>query len=269
MKKHLFQYVLGFTMLASTGLFAQSNAPTSLTGSAAAYNQVNLSWKDNSTNETKFEIERKDFTTFVKVGEVGANVTTYQDKTAAENTTYIYRVRAGFATNFSGYSNEFTVTTPLSPPGNPTGLVAVAQGTSGIKLTWNNGSGSTPVDYQVERGTSSGGPFTLLQTVSYSRTPTITDLSVSGGSQYCYRVRSRNTGGTSGYSTVACATMPLSPTNVKNLVAQAVSSSSIKLTWDRFGKETGISIERRTGQTGNWSQIATTLADGVNIPTMV
>ncbi len=33
-------------------------APTTLTASAVAYNQVNLSWNDNANNETGFEIER-------------------------------------------------------------------------------------------------------------------------------------------------------------------------------------------------------------------
>ncbi|MVM30693.1 hypothetical protein GO755_11680 [Spirosoma sp. HMF4905] len=248
--------------LTISSALAQTNVPGNLTGSAASYNQVNLSWKDNSSNETKFEIERKDFATFVKVGEAGANVTTYQDKTVAENSTYTYRVRAVFVTSSSGYSNEFTISTPLSPPGEPTNLVAVGQAFSGIKLTWNNGSGSTPVDYTVERGTSSGGPFTVVQTVSYSRAPTFTDNSILAATQYCYRVRSRNTGGTSGYSNVACASIPLAPTNIKNFQATALGTSSIKLTWTGFGKENGIGIERRTGQSGNWSLIASTLSDG-------
>ncbi|GAB4008496.1 hypothetical protein GCM10028808_14760 [Spirosoma migulaei] len=238
---------------------AQSNAPTNLSGTAPAYNRVVLTWKDNSTNETKFEIERNNFATFTKIGEVAANATTYTDNTTGGGT---YRVRAVFATGASGYSNEFSITTPPEPPGAPTGLVTAVQSSNSIKLTWNNGAGGTATDYQVERGSNAGGAFTLLQIVAYSRTPTFTDNSVTGGNQYCYRVRARASGGSSDYSAVSCATPPLTATNVKNVAAQALSSSSIKLTWDRFGKETGIGIERRTGQTGSWSRIASTLADG-------
>ena len=34
-------------------------APANLTGNAASTTQINLSWTDNSTNETGFKIERK------------------------------------------------------------------------------------------------------------------------------------------------------------------------------------------------------------------
>ncbi|GAB3780130.1 hypothetical protein GCM10028818_31750 [Spirosoma horti] len=259
MKLPLPYLLLSLAMLVATRVFAQSNAPTGLTGTAPAYNRVVLTWKDNSTNETRFEIERNNFTSFTKIGEVGANVTTYTDNSVGGGT---YRVRVIFPTGATAVSNEFTISTPPEPPGTPTGLTVIPQNSNSIKLTWNNGSGSAPTDYRIERGTSSGGTFTLLQTVTYSRAPTFTDGSVSGGQPYCYRVRSQSGSVVSEFTAPICATPPLSPTNVKNLQANALSSSSIKLTWDRYGKESGIGIERRTGQSGDWRQVATTLADG-------
>ncbi|WP_185731377.1 fibronectin type III domain-containing protein [Larkinella rosea] len=145
-------------------------------------------------------------------------------------------------------------------PGVPTGLAAAAQG-NGIRLTWNNGSGLTPTDYQIERGEKPGGPFNLLQTIAYSRTPTFTDNGVVGGIQYCYQVRARTGSITSPYASAVCATANLTPTNVTNLQAQATGSRSIRLSWTPFGKESGIDIERRTGQTGGWSKITSTLGD--------
>ncbi|GAB3762217.1 fibronectin type III domain-containing protein [Spirosoma pomorum] len=260
MKSSTRYWLLGLLLATASRLLAQSNAPTSLTGTAPAYNQVVLTWKDNSTGETKFEIERNNFTTFTKIGEVAGNITTYTDNTVGGGT---YRVRAILATGApTTYSNEFTISTPPQPPTSPTDLVATAESSNSIKLTWNNGSGGTPTDYQIERGTVAGGPFNLLQTVAYSRAPTFTDNGAVGGTQYCYRIRARNTGGSSNYTTAVCATPPLAPTSVNNLKATAISNSSIKLTWDRYGKEISLSIERRIGQTGSWSRVGAATSDG-------
>ncbi len=76
---------------------------------------VQLTWKDNSTNETGFEIERctgAGCTNFARIRTVAANTTRYNDKTVAGATTYSYRVRATSSAGPSGYSNTATVTTP-------------------------------------------------------------------------------------------------------------------------------------------------------------
>lgn len=88
-------------------------APTNLSGSAVSTTQINLSWTDNSTNETGFKIERKTGTgIFTVVGTTTSNVTTYSDTGLTPNTTYIYRV---FSYNSSGdsatYSDEEIVIT--------------------------------------------------------------------------------------------------------------------------------------------------------------
>lgn len=145
-------------------------------------------------------------------------------------------------------------------PALPTGLNATVEG-SGIKLSWSNGSGVTPTSYQVERGESANGRFSLLQSVEYSRTPTFTDNGVLGGQQYCYRVRSRVGSTFSDYSTVACAMASLAPSRVTNLQAQSTGTRSIRLSWNAFGKESSIDIERRTGQNGSWNKITSTLGE--------
>jgi hypothetical protein len=49
---------------------------------AVSSSQINLSWIDNSNNETGFEIERStDGTTFTQIATVGANVTMYLNTT--------------------------------------------------------------------------------------------------------------------------------------------------------------------------------------------
>lgn len=90
---------------------AAPNAPSSL-AAVGGPKKVNLSWADNSTDETKFEIERStDGSTFAKITEVGASVTTYQNTGLTSKTTYYYRVRAVNANGASTYSNIASATT--------------------------------------------------------------------------------------------------------------------------------------------------------------
>jgi hypothetical protein len=87
---------------------------------------VRLSWSDNSNNESEFVIERCDRLTrpegqsqtvscageWKNVGTVGANVTSYVDKTALLNQAYLYRVKATNAAGSSNYTGEVRITTP-------------------------------------------------------------------------------------------------------------------------------------------------------------
>ena len=87
--------------------------PTGLTGSVASTTQINLSWTDNSTNETGFKIERRTGTSiYAVVGTVNSDVLTFSDTGLTPSTTYTYRV---FAYNAVGnsltYSNEVTLIT--------------------------------------------------------------------------------------------------------------------------------------------------------------
>ncbi len=81
--------------------------------------QINLTWTDNSTNETGFEIDRATnsaFTNGLTTITVGVNVTTYQSTGLYGSTTYYYRVRATIGgSNDSTNSNTANATTS-SPP---------------------------------------------------------------------------------------------------------------------------------------------------------
>jgi PKD repeat protein len=86
-------------------------APTSLVGSTSRKGSVTLTWKDNSTNEQGFHIERapSGSTTYTVVGSVGVNVTTFTQSLASG--TYNFRVQAYNQTtgHVSAYSNVVTV----------------------------------------------------------------------------------------------------------------------------------------------------------------
>ena len=81
-------------------------APTRLSTTVVSASQINLSWQDNSSNETRFVIERSsDGKLFKTIATIAANVTSYSDVNRPLG-TYTYRVRADNGTYTSGYSNR-------------------------------------------------------------------------------------------------------------------------------------------------------------------
>ena len=83
------------------------SAPTNLAATSPSKGVINLTWTDNSNNETGFAVERSTSIDggFTEIAQVGANGSGYTDGTAARKTTYYYRVRAMRGTAKSGYSN--------------------------------------------------------------------------------------------------------------------------------------------------------------------
>jgi hypothetical protein len=77
-------------------------APSSLVASINADGHVQLSWKDNSTNETAFVVQRStNGYSWTTLSQTPANSTGTIDSTAAAGRTYYYRV---YATNSAGNS---------------------------------------------------------------------------------------------------------------------------------------------------------------------
>ncbi len=220
------------------------NAPSNLTATTASVIQINLSWTDNSTNETRFDIERKIGSggTFARITTVAANVTSFKDTNLTANTSYTYRVRAANAGGNSDYSNETSATTVDIIPAAPSNLTAIIISQTKINLAWKDNS-NNEAGFQIER--SSGGAFTQIATTSPNVT-TYSDTNLTADTKYFYRVRATNKVGNSPYTnTVSARTLPKPPVAPSGLSAKAVSFSQIILTWkDNSNNETGFVIER-------------------------
>jgi len=96
---------------------AAPNAPTGLSAAAVSNSQIDLSWTDNSSDETGFKIERSPdgSTGWTQIATVGVNVHSYSNTGLTCETPYYYRVRAYNATGDSGYSNTANATTRWCP----------------------------------------------------------------------------------------------------------------------------------------------------------
>ena len=86
-------------------------APTALAAQALSGARVRLTWTDNAGNEQGFRVQRALGSTgsFVAIGQVSANVTTFTDSTVKAGKTYRYRVQAYNAAGSSSWSNTVTI----------------------------------------------------------------------------------------------------------------------------------------------------------------
>ena len=89
--------------------------------SAVSAAQVTLRWRDNSNNESGFQVERATGSgSFAQIATVGAQIVSYVDDSAAANTTYNYRIRAYNGLGNSGFTNVVTIATPGAANTAPT-----------------------------------------------------------------------------------------------------------------------------------------------------
>jgi endonuclease/exonuclease/phosphatase family metal-dependent hydrolase len=87
-------------------------SPTELTAKSDTYDKATLTWKDNTNNETGFEIERStDGTTFAKVADAAVNVVTFTNENLKDGVKYFYRLRTITPEGKSKYSNIAEITT--------------------------------------------------------------------------------------------------------------------------------------------------------------
>jgi chitodextrinase/predicted phosphodiesterase len=101
------------TASATTQGISLPAAPDNLSASAISSSKIDLSWTDNSDNETSFKVERSPdgASGWVEIGTANTNETTFSDTGLNPETTYYYRVCASNSAGDSGYSNTANATT--------------------------------------------------------------------------------------------------------------------------------------------------------------
>ena len=89
--------ILGGNIIINNGtLIIGATGPSDLTATPISSIWIDLSWTDNSDNETGFKIERKigAGSSYSQIAVVGADITSYSDTGLTPETTYYYKVRA-------------------------------------------------------------------------------------------------------------------------------------------------------------------------------
>lgn len=228
-------------------------APNGLTAVAANATQVNLTWADNSSDETGFRIERAAdaaFTSGLTTFSTAVNSTTYADSSVAAATSYHYRLFAFNTAGDSAASESVMVTTPAptAMPAAPSGLTAVADIAEQVDLTWTDNSGDE-ISFRIERATDSGFTVGKVTFTVAANLTTFTDTTTAANNVYYYRIYALNAHGDSSPSNNASVTTPgttaASIAAPGSLAANAVSANQVDLTWtDNSATETSFRIDR-------------------------
>ncbi len=232
-------------------------APGDLSADSTGSTHIDLTWTDNSSDETAFVVETKaPGGVFAEQGAVPADTSSFTATGLSPDTTYVFRVKASTGGNDSAYSPELTVSTqPLGTPAAPSGLSAAADSATSITLTWADNS-DNEAGFVVEADTGSG----FAEWINLNSNVTAFQATgLSPGTAHTFRVSAFNAGGSSAYSSTATAATPSMdpPSPPSALSASVLSASRIGLTWtDNSDNEDEFILERKSGG-GSFAVVAT------------
>jgi hypothetical protein len=182
-------------------------APTGLSLGGLSHLHVALSWSDPSGGRSSFEIDRR-----LLDGAWGAAATapagtlSWMDTSVVPASTYQYRMRAVLDGVPSDTTDAVTaITLPTPPPAAPGTPVLEVLSPTSIALSWEDRS-ADEITFEVFRGVDGGAPVLVVSLAADATT--WTDLGVTAGRDYAYRVRSVGAAGPSGLSAAATASTP-------------------------------------------------------------
>ncbi|MGQ5390373.1 glycerophosphodiester phosphodiesterase family protein [Paenibacillus sp. M.A.Huq-84] len=234
-------------------------APTGLTATGGN-TRVTLSW--SSVTEATYYTVKRGTTSGGPYTVVANNVSnpTYTDTGLTNGTTYYYVVTAGNAAGQSADATQVSAipAAVITIPAAPTGLTATA-GNTQVTLNWSSVTEATY--YAVKRGTTSGGPYTVV--ASSVSSPTYTDTGLTNGTTYYYVVTAGNAAGQSANATqvsatpAAVITIPVAPTG---LTATA-GNTQVTLNWSSVTEATYYTVKRGTTSGGPYTVVASSVSN--------
>lgn len=198
-------------------------APTNLSATAVSSSRIDLTWTNAGTAESA-DLE-------VDGVIVTGSTSPYIHSGLLASTEHTYRVRGVNVAGAGAWSTLVTRST-LPPPNPPNNLAATTASSSQINVTWTQPGDATSVDLEIDGVVSTGATSPRAHT------------GLSPNTTHNYRVRSVNAGGPGAWSSlVSATTLPLPPSVPTNLVATAISSSRIDVTWTTPVDATSVDIE--------------------------
>ena len=220
-------------------------APTNLRASDTTQTTLRLTWVDNATDDTGYEVLGADTTTGTlrKIADLPANSTTYVAATLLVDKLYRFAVRAVGPGGPSANSNEIQAQTLPFAPAVPTLVQAQAVNQTTLLVRWRNPGG--PVSQIRVEQSLDGKTFALARALPPS--PQVTNVeNLKPNTIYFYRLQAVNRGGVSPYSVIVTdttfGTPPTAPTALRTDVLQA---RSLRLRWtDNATDEAGFEVEQ-------------------------
>lgn len=237
-------------------------APTGVSATDGAHtDKVRISW-NASSGATLYEVWRNTDSDLGPANRVGTpddvSNTYYDDVTAVPGITYYYWVRAKNSGGTSGYSSSDSGYRKIGLPPAPNGVSAGFGAYDKIRITWNNVIEAT--SYEVWRATSDSSSNAAK--VGNSNSASFDDTSAVAGTIYYYWVKSKNSAGTSGFSSPSARgyrSVEPKPSTPHGVTATyGTYSDKIVISWTGVGDASSYEIWRNTSNdSGSSSRVGT------------
>ncbi len=228
----------------------------------------NVSWIDNSFNETGFELWYHDASpTFSLLATLPPYSTTYLHSGLNYLTTYCYKAVAINSAGPSVFTNTDCATTPqILPPNPPSTLAAVYSGSLTNNVVWlDNSNNETSFELWYH---GSNPTFSLLITLP-ANTTSYNHSGLNQTTTYCYKANAINSGGASPFTNSDCATTPDTSTVGLNELAFAKnfklypnpSKGTVYLTFSGNGENLHLKITDPLGRLVKEEEINTSAGE--------
>jgi len=240
----------GYSNEASATTGRIPDAPTNLLTKLLDNRHIELTWQDNSDDESGFAVERKldENGQWTLLDSLTFNQTVFHDSIVTEGVVQCYRVSAYNQWGNSTCSNTACLSTTFVPAA-PSNMVAHGINKNQIRLNWQDNSNNED-GFEIWRNDS-----TFVRTKQ--NIVEFLDNAVIAGMNYLYKVRAFNAFGYSSFSNSVSAktgTPPLAPSMLSGI---AISQNQINIKWqDNANDENGFYIERKNSPADTFIQIA-------------
>lgn len=238
-----------------TGLIVKVNtnpppAPDSLIAPYITPTAILLVWRDNSMNETGYEIYRSSTnnTNYGLLVTLPENTISFADYTVSSGINYFYKVRAKNKYGLSGFSNEVGITAGGSTTSSdsPYDFKADVLGATQVQLFWKQSSTSSLNGFEIQRRQSSTDNWVAVAYLPNTARE-YTDKNLTASMTYMYRIvaiyATKKTYSSEITVTTAYKDIP-APTNLTALFNSA--DGIISLSWtNNSNQENGTYIERK------------------------
>ena len=222
---------------------------------AASATSINLTWTNNSTNQTSFNLDRATDPNFtqnlITENLTPATLSSYTDTAAGlvPGNTYYYRLRPFNSAGNSGNSNVASAYIPPAPP-KPTNQMVTNVTANEIDIEWQDNAGEADfyqgLQYQIFRSVNHGS-FSLYVTLPPTSRPAPSeyvwsDTGLTPNTYYEYHIEAVDVSGNNDFAGVNATTLLPAPT----LYYSQLANNAVTVYFTIPANTTSINVYRGT-----------------------